>query len=422
MRRVSQKHPISLQLKTITPIHIGGASGTLLPSEVLFLKKKEPTWSKVQVIWAERFEQALEARGWLVSYLNERDKEDFDLQRFLQSKDKRLDVAEFLRPVTRYTCVCPERPGKTYRPFLRDGLDQPYLPGSVLKGPLRSAILYTLLSKYAANPGAILPDIETFSRERLKRLGEALKGENDRGRHPGIRQDFRTNFDHYDEGGSFPACGLTDVSLEHVIFQHFTLADHQRKFDAHSDIFRTVEIPDSRPFPRDSLKVFRVNVINVDQADPRRQPKIPIDVECLPPGISFEVRITIDRWLLDIFISKNPLLPALGEDVSSTELRDLILNPLEPLSKFAEAVLMEERKQFQSSSAFDEEPNVRLGWGGGLLSTSLFSMLAGPTRQAVRNVFWPNAAKDSVAPRSRRVLVGKMPPEGTLGWLKAEVK
>ena len=69
---------------------------------------------------------------------------------------------------------------------------------------------------------------------------------------------------------------------------------------------------------------------------------------------------------------------------------------------------------------FDRMPNFRIGWGTGLLGTSVDSLLPEKIRQHLRNTLFTERG-DTPAPKSRRLIVRKQEEEKGLGWLKAEV-
>lgn len=67
----------------------------------------------------------------------------------------------------------------------------------------------------------------------------------------------------------------------------------------------------------------------------------------------------------------------------------------------------------------NETPNFRLGWGMGLLGTSVAMLLPAETKQDLRNILFTDRG-DSPAPKSRRIITSNHSSYAILGWCVVE--
>src|SRR5262245_56199560 len=124
-----------LRLTTLTPLHIGGREGALNPLEFIVFE------GHCYVIAEAKFSAALQQHGrldafytWFVG------QERPVLRDFL--RDHRLLNTDFLQRVAAYASVAPMPIQATLRPYIRDAFNRPFLPGTAIKGALRTAFLY----------------------------------------------------------------------------------------------------------------------------------------------------------------------------------------------------------------------------------------------------------------------------------------
>lgn len=68
-----------------------------------------------------------------------------------------------------------------------------------------------------------------------------------------------------------------------------------------------------------------------------------------------------------------------------------------------------------------EGANLRLGWGSGLLGTTLAMLLDEPLLQRLQNLLFTDR-NGAIAPKTRRVTVENNTPVKPLGWVRLEVE
>ncbi len=398
-------------VRTLAPVHIGGA-GSLSPTEFVYFN------GRVYVVSEDRLGQALEKKALLENFadrvaqggLNKETR--VSLEGYL--KGRNLLNESFAKGVALYSTRSDSAPYPELRPFVRDGFLRPFIPGSAVKGALRVAILYTLLNRLDPEKrrnvlddfvGSRLKDFEEEWKDESKQIKERTKDLDDEARNRVFGRAKRKLQNSFK--------GRFSVSWEQNFFEEFTLSLPFEKIDAHTDVFRVLRISDSTPFDKDRLKVKEIKVYSMGQGEK----KFSIFAECLPLGNSFEIKVTLDTELLRDFAKKNTLIPRL--DLPFSMLTDLLENPLHAMTEMTHDVLAYERKVWGKnpggmldSFSFEEEPNFRLGWGGGLLSTTVTRFFSEGLRQNLRDtLFVPRSG--SPAPKSRRRTTGGL----TLGWL-----
>jgi CRISPR-associated protein Csm5 len=384
---MSQFQGFTLSLTTLAPLHIGSQEGDLGPMEFAVFQ------GRCYVIAEERLAAVLQERGLLEDFSQAaiQGGRRFNLQAYLRGQG--LLREDVLGRVSRYSSQCAVQPRPTLRPFVRDGLACPFIPGSAVKGPLRVAILFCLLQTVAPERRQAL--LDEMVREHLARFRADR-----RSGYGWFRERYKQNFDQ---------------QLDQNLFQHFRLLPGPARWDPHTDLFRALKVADSPPLDRDGLRVEEVKVYSLRAAEKPWS----IFVECLPPGRTVELTITVDLGLLRDFARHNPRL---AWDLPFEEVHQLFLTPLQAPAAMAREVLAYERRLFvrdstmQRAFSFPREPNLRLGWGGGLLSTTVDLLLPEDLRRQLRDtLFTPRPG--APAPKSRKVIRG-----GTsLGWVAAAV-
>jgi CRISPR-associated protein Csm5 len=179
---------------------------------------------------------------------------------------------------------------------IKDVYGQPYLPGSSLKGALRSTLM-----RWLAEQDQQKPDI--FRKKRRRR----------------VRGQRIVTYD-----GRFAARDMEK--------RHFVPADVPDRRMPNYDLWRAVQAFDSEPVLTSMLALGRVVVFPTMAGEP-------FDVEVIPRNVTFTASIQVDEWL---FRSPRAGKLRFGEDHLSwftTQLRELV-------NREARARLIEEVKFF----------------------------------------------------------------------------
>jgi len=151
----------NVKIETLTPVHIG--SGHLLYHNTDFVKvilNKEPNIAIIseEKIWRLLSEQHLE--NWLTAITCRENLKDF-LKRFApEAKSK--DYSKRRMPV-----YCEIKENDVLKECLHNGLGLPYIPGSSIKGAIRTAILSTLANT--------ISDKETKIQVTDRRIGTKIE-------------------------------------------------------------------------------------------------------------------------------------------------------------------------------------------------------------------------------------------------------
>lgn len=315
------------------------------------------------------------------------------LDRFL-SDQLRVNPARFVqeRCCEAYRVRCntpPQRDG--FRLHLKDPASRPYLPGTEIKGALRTALLYTLVSDQE-NYAYFWDRLEEFGRffrsgksplqklQRLTKIAENLETRLLRGKPKG-----------------------------------------ETKSDAKFDFLRFLHVSDSTPLLPDDLRVELTQMLGTN-----RYTKTWVETLAAGSEVSFQLAIGDPSFLL--------------KELGLERLRDWLSLPklLEACYLRSQDTLAEEATYFANEPklralvAFlqkqntSESPLLRLGQGQGFLSITVNL----PVKQRDPKLF-DEAIREGVSfqrrfrtqrgnfPKTRRVIVdtyGK--PVGVLGWVK----
>jgi len=223
---------ITLTVRTITPLHIG--TGRTLTRDFDFVTKGGRTYR----IHEEGLIDELYARDPKLT------------EQLMRTPPGRLLKPEDLTdgsPFVRY--VLPGVPGSSeFREQIKDPRDQPYIPGSTLKGALRTVIAW-----------------HGWKEEGL-RLSMFLSNWKSRR----TRSKYAASF------------------IERRIFGS----------DPHHDFLRALRIADSEPIAQDALVIENVNVWT------KRGTAAPISIEAIKEGTEFEAKATIDEALFSSWAAK----------------------------------------------------------------------------------------------------------------------
>ena len=266
-----------LQIKTQSPIFIGDGS-VLGNKEYIYISKQHrvivPGLTALFYACAQRkihrdFEEFMVgAKRPLGQWLEEHGFKEND---FLKMEKYELDAGDYFMPSRRD----PSRsaPPKDIQQFIKDPYGKPYIPGSSLKGVLRTALLAHIVHRdpYAyANELRQIRDDSRKQMSRTKYLSQATAG------------------------------------LEQSAFH--TLGRNERaKKDAVNSIMSGLIVSDSKPLATQDLTLCQKIDLTLDGHEKR----MPILRESLKPGVKIDFTVTIDETVFPF--SMNTLLESLDE-------------------------------------------------------------------------------------------------------------
>lgn len=357
-----------LTITTLTPLHIG--TGNHLLRDFDYVTRDGKTWVVNEEALADL----------LIDY------ED-DLAKMAAGRP----VSELLRPsdyqadspLFRY--VLPgeprsEKPGSVLQEQIKDPWDRPYIPGSSLKGALRTALFYA-----------------GYEQRKLQ---------------------FKVS----DLGNSAKFAAQT---LERNVFANNVSPG---KAPNH-DLLRALQISDSVPDDQKRLQIVNITVSKNGQSSGS-----PIELEAIPPSITFEMTLTLDGYLLNDQTRRN-----VGYEDDQLKWMRRISQVINYWTQQRLATEMALKRYFNWSEGFQrviqyyeqdqlqkDEFILQLGWGGGWDSKTLGKHLTDNQPEFARLVNDSGFemlrkgkfAEGDMYPKTRRAVVTpKMRPVSLLGWI-----
>jgi CRISPR-associated protein Csm5 len=372
-----------------------------------------------------------------------------DLTRFLRNKD--LLNHETVEQISRYSVPCEYQNLNQFQPQARDAFGKLFIPGSAIKGAIRSAVIWALVDEDEAN---------------------AYVGNN------GGRSRFYAR------------------NLDLKVLQSYELPG-ARGSGPHFDLLRTVKVSDG--YGKLESRVEKITIQSYTESRRGRTASLgasdTIYVECLTPGSSVEFDLKVDQKILRGFERENPNIPFANEEsllalvsdfyaeVWSSECRyyngeqDEAPVPEEPPEQFPEleewieqtegipkgtlgknkqkryrAEYNTARRDFEAGRGGGERqkpkvsagiedsremsvgkvrdfykatcPGFRLGWGSGLFSTTVDMRLDEDNMGKVLNLISSrhHDARPIDGPKSRKLVGPEKTPRSPMGWAKLEVR
>jgi len=381
------------RITTLSPLHIGGQEGQI--SQFEFVAHGGRTY----VLNSQRLAEELRRRELLGTYVAQATGAGFSHGDFFR-RCKMLDP-KVLSAISDHSCVGSANPKRELRVFVRNGFARPYIPGSSLKGCIRTALLYAVLKR--------MPD--THKRHQLDQYVE--------GKLARLRP-------HDKRAAKSLRAGLyTDAEAD--LLQAFVLRDRERTSRGpHTDIMRCVQVSDSQPIERDTLAIMEIKLYSADGRNKggRQAKSWSFYAECALPKTTFDLEITFDERTWREFVNgrwnKNIT-------VDPDELRAMLADPLGVTTEFAADVVEHERsffeKQFGLGTLFKfhgKTPNIHLGWGGGMIASGIALLLPEGLRRRMQDALFPHQRPGAPSPKSRRVVVHRGEPTAPLGWAVIE--
>ena len=180
---------------------------------------------------------------------------------------------------------------------------------------------------------------------------------------------------------------------------------------------RVIKVSDAHPLDKDSLDIEEVKIYS---ARSDRSPKSwSIYAECVQSASEFMFDLTVDKRILADFSKSNPQT---SFGLSFRAFEEILADPLEAVAYMTRALYRHECEFYEKESmpvqALDFrgiQPNFRVGWGVGLLGTSVSLLLPPKIRQDIRNTLCIDRG-DTPAPKSRKVVVTTANGHASLGW------
>lgn len=361
-----------LTIRTLSPLHIG--TGNTLRRGFDYVTNKNKTWVIDANVLAEM--------------LYDQDPSEFERMAAGTPAGELIRPDEFREdsPLFRYVMQGEPRSrahGSEIQEQIKDPWDRPYIPGSSLKGALRTALAF---------------------------VGAA-------------QRKVPINVNELNHDSRFAAQPLEQKVLN--------TANPPRGKVPNYDLLRALQISDSTPADSASLQLLNVQVTT------GRKSGSPIELEAVPRGTEFTATLTLDGFLL-----RKSTREELGwGDDQRTWLRNIA----QVVNLFTQDRLIREQERWQNIDApirsfyqqfnrmrIDEHNEffLQLGWGGGWDSKTFGPLLT--ENEAVFQQLVRMYGKRLIRqgehrpgdrfPKTRRVVVSDEQPKAPLGWIHVKME
>jgi CRISPR-associated protein Csm5 len=432
-----------LKLTVAAPLRVGGREQRINKLEYVLYRGKLHTVSprKLAQLLLDNSERTL--GDWNTEVLRLGQKAD--LTSFV--RDKGLVDPETIEQISRYSAPCEHSNFNEFQPHARDGFGKLFIPGSAIKGAIRSAVMYALVDK-----------------DRANKYVETNRG-----------------------GGRFYA-----GRLDKDILQSYDLPNRDLKAGPHFDLLRAVKVADA--YGELNSRVEKITIQSYTEDGRGRTASLgandKIFVECLTPGSWVEFDLKVDEKILRDFESRNEGIPFgdeaellslvrdfygkvwsrergyYGVQESGSEAPETVEEPEKfpeqgewieqtygKMSKTQQRRYRGEyrlaREAFEEGHGDQEQPSktnpgirdgavrvgkikdfydktpagFRLGWGSGLLSTTVDMRLDDDNMGTVLNMISSrhHDARPIEGPKSRKLVGPDNNPHSPMGWAELEV-
>ncbi|MFA4661590.1 type III-A CRISPR-associated RAMP protein Csm5 [Pyrococcus kukulkanii] len=403
-------------LKTLSPLHIGNGH-KLTPVDIY------PKGNIIHILDVEKLVRTVINRGAnpesVLTILRYLPQDYYIWRRYIN--DLNLPLEEF----TLYTLPVHGEIGKTrmeIHEFMKlDG--KPYIPGSSIKGAIRTAIFYKVLKECG--------DSSTAKRLVLKVIDRKIKigkGAERLIQELGQYEDLIEFYISYllQERVNY---GKADDILEAIVFGMEYNRHSGIRYEPKRDPLRALIVRDSTPIGRTNLVIYRIDTIGISRP-------IPIWAECLKPGTSTEIELGINEELLQLNSTYfNGLFWECLNHRDQSRLGETFLDFIqEAIREFYTDIVKEELSNLEIFGKYKKDVLnfynsilnrkhrmvMRLGWGKGWISNTIGLLLKrkGQKWESVRKKLGlgkkpKGKGISSVFPKTRRIADG-MP----MGWVE----
>jgi CRISPR-associated protein Csm5 len=402
-----------LFLNVLAPIHIGTREGVLRPMDYIIHDKH------VYIVDENKLGEYLLERGLLPRLLDTLEHGPLNLAKFL--KEAGASPGELAPRLARLAIPGGDSTMQEFRPLIRDGQGLVYLPGTAIKGVIRTAILYKLMRQASLV-------------ERVKKRIE------DDAPCQGKGKEKRQKTVYY-----------SDALLQKQVLQNFTLPPKDIGRDPTTDILRCLTVRDA--YPVDPKKIY-TGIIPIDFLSKRGNGSFYFSAK---KGGAGRLRLWLEAILMGTFVleliwnnelfgqfqkhNAKPLpvqsledvlaaVQEMNQDVMRHEISHYTIAKKTPASGSLKDALKDDihdqanpathaclaLKEFYESK---KQQYFRLGFGSGMISTTVNLHLPPEFRQKIRDNCGSGPRPGDPAPKSRRIWLqeskGKAYP---LGWLQ----
>lgn len=288
--------------------------------------------------------------------------------------------------------------------FIQSGFGKHFVPGSSIKGAIKTAVLYHLMKNILTDHPDIL---DTFvdkkitaylndpSNDQKQRFAAELLENTFQSRHP---QEHFPNDQRTDEDPNGP----------------FT------------DIFRAIKVKDAIIEKLSEVQFENILFTTLNGANQIAQKRVGRNFECFHGETTIE--ITIDHEILESFKRAGVTPPFSGVPSLIKLCQDFAQRQWDAAQTFlgkypgAGGLDLSEVDKFYTKNK--NPATLRVGWGTGMLGTTISLLLDEPIRVDLRNevISGGHHKRPKPAPKSRRFVLENGQPIYPLGWIELQEK
>jgi CRISPR-associated protein Csm5 len=276
--------------------------------------------------------------------------------------------------------------------FIKDANNGVYLPGSEIKGAIRTAILYRLLLD-EANYDQLKKALINVKQRESRTIGDAKKGDRRAKRQLGkVLRNVAKEVENLLRG---------------------------KKDDAKYDLLKFIQIGDSSTYNPHNLEILHINSFGSRGKHAY--------VEALPKGAEFSgyFNITKNLWLLgELGLGNRAFLLSEEEVLESCYglSADLLKNEIEYYRNHHEHQIADFYQQLQEENT-NKNPLIRIGQGQGFLSTTITLAVKNNDPELYEEVRLGTRGRSYpyVFPKTRRLVFEDGKPMYPLGWVKIKI-
>ena len=361
-----------LKLTTLSPVHVGTADGEIKDTE-FFIKGDH-----VHITSEKYIAEALTRENLIDNFVDFVQNESRPSMNKYLATLTRKQRANIESTITIRNISLPWQNDRifTLRPQVNNAADRsPYIPGSTIKGALRSTLLFLLCRN---NKEELTRIVARLSQARTKN-----------------KKEFARDLDRK---------LLQEVNLSGV------------KKGPNTDWLKSLNVSDAYPKEKGCTEVITVKVVSLtDNGYHYGARNTSINVEAISAGTTFTCDVIIDEFAENMLtrfnngrkvFDFNALLENLKEKFSE------LLNYDRKFFNLAKLDIMVKCQDMLSKQG----ANFRLGWGSGLMTMTVDLLLDDKTRREIRRVFYPPRGNPNF-PQSKKVVVSGGSIVNTLGWI-----
>jgi len=382
----------------LSPIHIGTWDGSLLPMEFLY------DGQRVHVVDEAKLGRFLMERNLMDDFVHQAFSGNLrrkGLGGVLEERARGTDFKKIGPAVAAYSVPGGGPDMSDFRPFVRDGFGRVYLPGTAIKGVLRTAFFYGALKAKLSGSGKARHPREAQVKQWIQKLQNERKKER--------------------------AKKFLSARLQKEVLQSWNIPGKAN--DQNRDILRCLKVRDAYPVNgKVETRVIPIQFLSKRpdgshywSQKPKGKGDLVVWVEAVTAG-TFQTEILWDQELWRMFSKENR-----GKKVPAASVKGVLL-----LADRMNRDIAEHEKAFCTTRG---EPQggflkswyealggsiFRIGFGSGMLSTTVNLLWSESLRQQIRNVCGHHRGTDP-APKSRRVWVKSEQECLPMGWARIRI-